>query len=537
MAKRIYTPHLIIGGGLAGLSLALRLSKLSPVLLVSKGPLDQSNTWKAQGGIAAVTHPSDSLENHIQDTLIAGDELCNKNSVIKIISQAPERIKDLMNWGVEFDKNDQELLDLGQEGGHSQRRILHIDDATGKFVHQSLTGQVLAHPQIQVWENTLVTSLNVADGICHGAQALSLDQEVLQINSEATHLATGGMGKTFLFTSNWEGATGDGFHLAHQAGASLCNMEFVQFHPTCLYHPQARNFLISEALRGEGARLKNHKGEYFMSVYDKRLELAPRDIVARAIDHQMKTQGKECVFLDLKSLNKGELESHFTHIFKKCRSLGIEPFEDDIPVVPAAHYQCGGVKVNELGETEIRNLFALGETAYTGLHGANRLASNSLLECLTSSETIYQNFKDKKLVKKKVFPDFQEPPQKPLNDEIFMELNSLWNQTRQIMWNDFSLVRNSLKMQRALKQMGHFKETLDHITKEYQPHKFLLETTSLVHLASLLLETGLARTESRGCHFRTDFPNKWDQALVSVIRKNQLIQFVNIEDEPCSSLL
>ncbi len=384
--KQIRSHFLVIGSGLAGLSFALKVADKGQVIILTKSSPTDTNTALAQGGIASVTAAEDSFEKHIQDTLVAGAGLCHLDVVSNIVEQAPERIQDLKKWGVDF------ANDLTREGGHSERRILHFQDQTGAQIHAGVMAQVMRHPNITLIPSTMaidiivnkqIDPMDMAPTRCQGVYALhTLTGEVTAYLAGTTVLATGGAGKVYLYTSNWSGATGDGIAMAYRAGARIANLEFMQFHPTCLYHPQSRNFLISESLRGEGGKLRNSKGEDFMTKYHPMASLAPRDIVARSIDAEMIKSGSPCVTLDMTHHPESYLQTRFPAIWQKCMSLGINMATQPIPVVPAAHYLCGGILTNVYGQTDIPGLLAIGENACTGLHGANRLASNSLLECL-----------------------------------------------------------------------------------------------------------------------------------------------------------
>lgn len=524
----------VIGSGLAGLSFALKAAKLGRVLVLSKGELIQANTWRAQGGVASVTAETDSFEDHIKDTLVAGDGLCEIESVKNIIEQGPILIKELIKMGVQFDGSEA-LLDLGQEGGHSQRRILHIDDFTGQALHQKFIDRARQEDQITLLEHVFATRLIVRSGQCLGVEAFDLDT-FYEIVCKNTVIATGGAGKAFLYTSNWSGATGDGIALAYKAGAKTSNMEFTQFHPTCLYHPAARNFLISEALRGEGAVLINSKNEAFMKKYHPSADLAPRDIVARSIDKEMKSAGSECVWLDLSRLQSSKLAERFPKIYKKCLEFGIDFLKDPIPVVPAAHYTCGGITVDEFSQTSFTNLYALGECAETGLHGANRLASNSLLECLATANNAYEKIKASISSEKPAKPLLKTTSKNignPLDESKFF-ITTLWEEVRRIMWLRMGIMRSSALMSGALKKMLLIEAEINDLRNKdkdilsFQP---FLELENITVVAKLMIEAALNRNESRGCHYNSDYPGKGAVAKKSICQLGHSVEYLIIGDD------
>ena len=501
---------IVVGSGLAGLSFALKAAKLGHVLVLSKDELIQTNTWRAQGGVASVTSKSDSFENHVQDTLTAGDGLCHKPSVMQIIEQGPRLIEQLIEMGVHFDSTNN-IIDLGKEGGHSERRILHIDDVTGQAVHSVLIEKAKNNQNIKLIEHVQVSELLVEGGTCVGLKAYD-DKHLYRFYAPHTLLATGGTGKVFLYTSNWSGATGDGIALAYKAGAQLSNLEFTQFHPTCLFHPVARNFLISEALRGEGAKLLNSKGEAFMIKYHKLADLAPRDIVARAIDQEMKSLGSECVWLDLSYLNNPELKNRFPKIYSRCLELGIDFLNQPIPVVPAAHYMCGGITVNHSSETTVSNLYALGECADTGLHGANRLASNSLLECLATAENAFAKIsKNFVTTASKRASQAQPKLTADLDAEAKFQITILWDEIRSTMWHRMGIVRTNQLMQGALLKLNFFHDEIEAL-KVRQPQvtefQSFTELENLCLVAKLMITSAMGRKESRGCHFNSNYPER-----------------------------
>ncbi len=532
MDRSNHAPYdfIVVGTGLAGLSFAIKAAELGSVLVISKDQLVQTNTWRAQGGVASVTSKSDSFEKHIEDTLVAGDGLCFKPAVTQIVEQGPMLIRELVDQGVEFDAVNNEV-DLGKEGGHSQRRILHIDDFTGQALHQKLIEAALKNPQIELQEHLQVSSLITENQNCIGIDAYN-SKEVYQIYAPYIFLATGGAGKAFLYTSNWSGATGDGIALAYKAGAEVSNMEFIQFHPTCLFHPEARNFLISEALRGEGATLLNSKHEAFMSRYHHLADLAPRDVVSRAIDQEMKSLGSDCVWLDLTHLKNPDLKIRFPKIYLRCAELGIDFLQKPIPVVPAAHYMCGGISVDKNSETTVKNLFALGECAYTGLHGANRLASNSLLECLASANNAFQKIKNDKLLKKGTrFTVMQKSDSIVLSQEARFQITVLWEEIRSTMWNRMGIVRTNKLLKGALSKINFYQVEIEQL-KASEPsvslHQEYTELENLCLVAKLMVTSAIGRKESRGCHFNSNYPKRSHIIKKSVCRLGHQVEYVKL---------
>lgn len=516
----IKSDFLIIGSGLAGLAAALKLSKLGTVTIITKESSVSANSTWAQGGIAAVISAEDSFEAHIKDTLVAGAGLCNENTVKNYVTQAPERIKDLMNWGVNFDKrklanSDSFEVDLTKEGGHSYRRILHFEDQTGLHIHSQLLKKVLENPQIKIFENTFAIDLimnkqvddtDMSPTRCVGCYALNKKTNLVDSYlAKEVILSTGGAGKVYLYTTNWSGATGDGIAMAYRAGARVANLEFMQFHPTCLYHPESRNFLISEALRGEGGELKNSAGVAFMKKYHPLGSLAPRDIVARSIDAEMKKSGDPCVYLDMTHLDPEFLKKRFPAIYKKCLEYQIDLTKKPIPVVPAAHYLCGGVMTDVNGQTDIKNLWCIGEAACTGLHGANRLASNSLLECLCMAHNCFEQIHQQpsELIAKEPRP--WRYPQKPDEDEMIV-IHHMWAEIRQLMWNYMGIVRSNKRLLRAQARLKNILQEVKEYYSEYHIHSDIIELRNIAIVADLSVECALKRTESRGIHFNIDYP-------------------------------
>jgi len=513
---------LIIGSGLAGLALALKMSSHGKVLILSKEKAQDTNTDMAQGGIAAVIGSEDSFESHIQDTLTAGAGLCKTEVVENFVNQAPDRIQDLINWGARFDLRlgtgkEDGSIDLTREGGHTFRRILHFEDQTGHEVHRTLLKQVRANPNIEILEHHFAIDLIINKQVdlydmsptrCVGTYSLNKDSgEVEAFLAKTTVLATGGAGKVYLYTSNWSGATGDGIAMGYRAGARIANLEFMQFHPTCLYHPESRNFLISEALRGEGGELINAQGEAFMHKYHVLGSLAPRDIVARSIDGEMKKSGAPCVYLDMTKLDAEFLKKRFPAIHQKCLEYGIDMTKTPIPVVPAAHYLCGGVLTDESGQTDIPGLFAIGETACTGLHGANRLASNSLLECLCMAHNASEKLKE-------VWDQLHVSPLDPVdwhypeesNDDEMIVISHMWEEIRRLMWNYVGIVRSNKRLERAQHRMKNILSEVREYYSNFRIHSDILELRNIAIVANLSIECALRRKESRGIHYNLDYP-------------------------------
>ena len=512
---------LVIGSGLAGLSYALKMADHGKVIILSKTSAPQTNTAWAQGGIAAVMSSDDSFESHIRDSLVAGAGLCHEEVVRNVVETAPARIQDLINWGVAFDVRDGEgnKLDLTREGGHSHRRILHVEDHTGRDVHQHLLARALQHKNIELREHAFAMDLildrdakpfDVHPPRCIGAYVYNKSTDaVTSLFARFVVLASGGAGKTYLYTSNWSGATGDGIAMAYRAGARVANLEFMQFHPTVLFHPNARNFLITEALRGEGAELINSEGVAFAKDAHPMGSLAPRDIVARAIDAEMKRTGAACVYLDATKLPEKLLRTHFPDIYKHCLEYGIDITKDPIPVVPAAHYLCGGVLSDINGCTDIRGLLAAGETGCTGLHGANRLASNSLLECLVFSH----NAAEYSIANMENFPvpegfegnaEFTSRAGRSNEDEMVV-ITHVWEEIRRLMWNYVGIVRSNRRLQRAKTRL---QTILTEVSEYYgtSVHPDIIELRNIALVADLTVTCALSRKESRGIHFNMDYP-------------------------------
>jgi len=521
---KIKTDILIIGSGISGLGLAIKLAGLNKdldILLITKENLKDCNTYNAQGGIASVwDKKNDSFEKHIQDTLSAGDQLCNESVVREIINQAPERISELIEWGVDFNRNEKGDYDLGKEGGHSQRRILHVNDQTGKSIELTLIEYIKQFENIRVREKWCAVNLYAKNLKCYGAYVLDyVTGEINNIAAKATILATGGTGKIYLYTTNPDVASGDGIAMAYRAGAMISNMEFLQFHPTCLYHPYAKNFLITEAMRGEGAILKDLNGNEFMEKYHPQKELAPRDTVSRAIDSELKKSGDDHVLLDIASYKDPDfIKEHFPGIFNNCLKFNIDITKEPIPVVPAAHYCCGGVVAEINGQTDVKNLYVIGESACTNFHGANRLASNSLLEGIVSAHecaaTIINEVNNLKI---KEFEEWEIGDAVPSTEGVVITQN--WDEIRYTMQNFVGIVRSDRRLKRALKRMNLFFEEIDFYYWNYQIDKNLVELRNLAMVAEIIIRCAMSRKESRGTHFNEDHPEKQKIARNSFIKR------------------
>ncbi len=515
---------LIIGSGLAGLSLALKLADRQKVAVITKkGLLDGASAW-AQGGIAAVLSPDDSLDEHIHDTLVAGAGLCDPGTTRFVIEHGAEVIDWLISQGVPFtrDNGSNGRYHLTREGGHSRRRVIHAADATGRVVQETLAAKTRAHPNITLLERHIAVDLITGkklgrgDNRCYGAYALnSLDDEVVTIAAQNTVLATGGAGKVYLYTTNPDTATGDGIAMGWRAGCRVSNMEFIQFHPTCLYHPHAKSFLISEAVRGEGGVLKLPDGTRFMPWHDERAELAPRDIVARAIDFEMKKRGLDCVYLDISHQPVEFLQEHFPTIYSRCLSLGIDISKQPIPVVPAVHFTCGGVMTDLHARTDVNGLYAIGETASTGLHGANRLASNSLLECLVFAEAAAQDILDNKAEQIPELPRWDESRVTDADETVVISHN--WDELRRFMWDYVGIVRTTKRLQRAQHRIQLLHEEINEYYRNFHVSADLLELRNLVLTADLIVQSALSRHESRGLHFSKDYPQTLPDAIPTIL--------------------
>jgi L-aspartate oxidase len=513
---------LVLGSGLAGQTVALRLADTYRVAIVTKRAIEDSATAWAQGGIAAVLDDADSIEAHIQDTLTAGAGLCDPAATRFVVSHGREAIHWLIEQGVPFTR-DESGYHLTREGGHSHRRVIHVADATGAAVQQTLNEKVRQHPNITVLERHIVVDLITGRKLglktdrCWGAYVLDLDQDrVLTLAAANTVIATGGAGKAYLYTSNPDTATGDGIAMAWRAGCRVANMEFIQFHPTCLYHPHAKSFLITEAMRGEGGILRTPDGTRFMPNYDSRAELAPRDIVARAIDFEMKKHGLDCVFLDMTHKGEPFLREHFPNIYARCHELGIDIAREPIPVVPAAHYTCGGIVVDLDARTDLPGLYALGEASCTGLHGANRLASNSLLECIVYGEAAARDIMAQKAVKMPRLPRWDESRVTDADEEIVLSHN--WDELRRFMWDYVGIVRTTKRLERALHRIRLLEREIDDYYANFRVSNDLIELRNLVQTAHLIVSSAQKRKESRGLHFSRDFPDMLEKARNTVLK-------------------
>ena len=521
---------LIVGAGAAGLSLALKIADHSTVRVLSKGILSEGSTYYAQGGVAAVFSDDDSTDSHFEDTLVAGAGLCDEEAVRFTVNNAKESMQWLIKTGVNFDTevNAQEETQyhLTREGGHSHRRILHAADATGREIEESLLTAVKKHPNITLMEGynaiDLITTqkLNLPANRVLGAYVWNRTAEHVEtINAHFVTLATGGASKVYQYTSNPDVSSGDGVALAWRSGCRVANMEFNQFHPTCLYHADAKNFLLTEALRGEGALLLRPDGTRFMPDFDERGELAPRDIVARAIDYEMKRLGVDCMYLDISHKPKDFIVKHFPTIYRRCLLLGLDIAHQPMPIVPAAHYTCGGVMIDHHGQTDIDGLYAIGEVTYTGLHGANRLASNSLLECIVYAHACAKDiinripfYKERKFA---VIPDWDDSQVENSDEQVVIQHN--WHELRLFMWDYVGIVRTDKRLQRALSRV----ELLQHeITEYYSNFKVgnnLLELRNLVQVAELIIKSAIRRKESRGLHYNLDYPEQSDNPKPTIL--------------------
>ncbi len=516
MTETNYHDVLIIGSGAAGLACALSLADKMSVALLSKTGIKSGSTWWAQGGIAAVLDDADSVEAHVQDTLVAGAGLCHQERVRQIVERGRDSIDWLLDKGVEFTRieGESDFLHLTREGGHSHRRIIHHQDRTGQAVSHSLSDRVLEHANIELFENRIAIDLvtqadkGSAKIRCNGAYALDLESKEVSLHqARVVILATGGASKVYLYSTSPEGASGDGIAMAWRAGCRVANMEFNQFHPTCLYHSQARSFLLTEALRGEGAVLLTPGGKRFMPDFDERAELAPRDVVARAIDHEMKRLGLDYVHLDISHRPAEFVRSHFPTIYENCLALGIDITSDPIPVVPAAHYTCGGVVVNGHGETDLQNLFAIGETAFTGMHGANRMASNSLLECIVYAQLAAEQVS--RVIDAIPRPDYAKPwdeSQVTHSDEDVV-ISHNWDELRRFMWDYVGIVRTNKRLQRALHRVELLKSEIQEYYSNYKVSNDLVELRNLVVVAERIILSAMQRKESRGLHYSLDHPD------------------------------
>lgn len=516
---------LIIGSGLAGQSAALRLAPHLRVALISKRTLEDSASGWAQGGIAAVLDSKDSIEAHIHDTLVAGAWLNDPKATRFVVENGRRAIEWLIEQGVPFTK-DESGYHLTREGGHSARRVIHVADATGAAVQETLTQKVRNSPNITVFEHhiaiDLITGekLGTGENRCFGAYILDTrNGEVVTIGAPSTLIATGGAGKVYLYTTNPDTSTGDGIAMAYRAGCRVANMEFIQFHPTCLYHPQAKSFLISEAVRGEGGLLKLPDGTRFMPEHDERAELAPRDIVARAIDFEMKKRGLDCVFLDISHKGEAFIKNHFPNIHARCLELGIDITRDPIPVVPAAHYTCGGIITDQRGHTDVKGLYVAGEASCSGLHGANRLASNSLLECLVYSEAAAKDILTLAKSDPPPLPRWDESRVTDADEEVVISHN--WDELRRFMWDYVGIVRTTKRLKRAKHRISLLMREIDEFYANFRVSHDLIELRNLVMTADLIVRCAMLRRESRGLHFSRDYPETASSARSTVLKRRR----------------
>ncbi len=514
---------LVIGSGLAGQSAALRLAPFCKVGLISKRSLEDSASSWAQGGIAAVLNSQDTIEAHIRDTMTAGAFLNDAAATRFVIESGRGAIEWLIEQGVPFTR-DETGYHLTREGGHSARRVIHVADATGLSVQETLTRKVRQHPNITVLERHIAIDvisgekLGLPEKRCYGAYVLDNDSgEVLTIGAPHTLIATGGAGKVYLYTTNPDTATGDGIAIAWRAGCQIANMEFIQFHPTCLYHPQAKSFLISEAVRGEGGLLRLPDGTRFMPEHDERAELAPRDVVARAIDFEMKKRGLDCVYLDISHKPADFLKEHFPNILARCLEFGIDITRQWIPVVPAAHYTCGGIVTDLRARTSMAGLYAAGEASCTGLHGANRLASNSLLECLVYAEAATRDILAQPPVALPPLPEWDASRVSDPDEEIVIAHN--WDELRRFMWDYVGIVRTTKRLQRAQHRIRLLRREIDEFYSNFRVSHDLVELRNLVATADLIVRCALKRKESRGLHFSRDYPALLEKASNTLLRK------------------
>ncbi len=532
-AKQVECDVLIIGAGIAGLSLALRLADAVHVAVLAKGPLVEGSSLYAQGGIAAVLDLGDSVESHVADTLSAGAGLCDEDVVRFTVEHGPSCIQWLIDLGVPFTRDVGRAEDgpgyhLTREGGHSHRRIIHAADATGRHSEMTLERHVRDHANIALFENhiavDLITSakLGQLEPRCLGAYVLNLVTHTVHVfRAPVVVLATGGASKVYLYTSNPDVSTGDGIAMAWRAGCRVTNMEFVQFHPTCLYHPAAKSFLISEAVRGEGGLLRLPDGSEFMSRFDERRELAPRDIVARAIDHEMKRLGLDCVYLDISHKPADAITERFPTIHERCLSLGFDMTRRPLPVVPAAHYTCGGIHTTRSGQSDLPGLYAIGETAHTGLHGANRLASNSLLECLVFAESAGEHITEalKTVATVPVLPEWDESWVVDSDEDVVVSHN--WDEVRRTMWDYVGIVRTNKRLERAKRRVDLLLREIHEYYSQFRLTSDLIELRNLALVADLIIRSAIERKESRGLHYSLDYPERVDPPRGTVLVPNE----------------
>ncbi len=522
MSEVLETDYLVIGSGIAGLNFALLAAEHGRVVVVTKKrPFDTNTNW-AQGGVAAVLASDDSFEQHVQDTLVAGDGLCDRPVVEMCVQDGPRQVQRLLDLGVRLDRGADGKLDLGREGAHTFHRVVHWEDVTGREIQRALLEAVGKHSNITVLpEHLAVDLLSLAkyggDPACFGAYVLDCRSGLIKtIAARATVMASGGTGKVFLYTSNPDVATGDGVAMAYRIGAECCDLEFVQFHPTVLYHPHARNFLLSEAMRGEGGVLRLATGETFMENYHPMKSLASRDIVARAIDNELKKSGADSVLLDMTHLDPGFVRGRFPNIYERCLSLGIDITKQPIPVVPAAHYMCGGVRTDINGATTVSGLYAIGECAFTGLHGANRLASNSLLEGMVYSTRAAEAVRSVPRVRPANITTWSKGGATDSNDAIVVALN--WDEIRRFMWSYLGIVRSDKRIERARHRITILRDEIREYYVDFKITSDLIELRNLALVAHLIIESARRRKESRGLHDTVDYPNKLPEAIHSELQ-------------------
>ena len=525
---------LVIGSGASGLSLALQIAEYADVAVLSKADLSEGATLYAQGGISAVLDVYDTIDSHVEDTLKAGAGLCNQEIVRFVVEQGRESIQWLIDIGVNFTKNpipNGHEYHLHQEGGHSHRRIIHAADSTGKEIENTLEGLVRVHPRISLFDHhtavDLITAakLGLTDNRCLGAYVYDQKHDKVKVfRARFTVLATGGAGKVYLYTSNPDICTGDGIAIACRAGCRVANMEFIQFHPTCLYHPEAKSFLLSEALRGEGAKLRLPDGQSFLDKYDSREELAPRDIVARAIDQEMKRLGTDCIFLDISHRPKDFIIDHFPTIYARCLQYGFDLTAGPVPVVPAAHYTCGGVLIDRNGLTDISGLYAIGEVSCSGLHGANRMASNSLLECVVFAHSAFLHIRDQlsEVPPPPPLPDWDESQVTDSDEEVVVSHN--WDEIRRFMWDYVSIVRTTKRLERAKHRIRLLQAEITDYYRNFRITNNLIELRNIALVSALIIESALLRKESRGLHFNTEYPMTSDPATAKDTILNWSVQ-------------